>query len=314
MSVHPELFTRHARNPVLTAADWPYPVNAVMNAAATLVDDDTVLVCRVEDRRGISHLALARSPDGSGGWEIGKAPLLAASPDHPEEEWGLEDARVTRVDELGCWVVVYTAFGRGGPGISLATTTDFESFERFGVVMTPENKNGALFPRRVAGEFVLLHRPVSSFGGGSGIWLSRSPDLRSWGPPVLVLPAREGGWWDSVRLGAGPPPIETASGWLLLYHGVRQTVSGALYRMGAVLLDLDDPALVLARSPDWLLGPVTDYERVGDVPGVVFPCGLVSPPGSDELRVYYGAADTCIGLASASLAQLLGYLARCPAA
>jgi len=206
------LFLRHAGNPLLDAARWPYTINAVMNAGATLVDGDTVLLCRVEDRRGFSHLGVARSADGVTGWNIGDAPALAPSPAHPEEEWGLEDPRISRVDELDCWIVAYTAFGPGGPALSLATTTDFVRFERLGMVMSPENKNGALFPRRIDGEFVLVHRPVSSHSG-AGAWLSRSADLTSWSAPVPVLPVRGGGWWDSARTGIGAPPIETPEGW-----------------------------------------------------------------------------------------------------
>jgi predicted GH43/DUF377 family glycosyl hydrolase len=306
------LFVRDPHNPILTRDDWPYCVNAVMNAGATTLRDETALVCRVEDRRGISHLALARSADGVTDWRIGAAPMLEPAEDRPEEVWGLEDARVTRVDELGCWVIVYTAFAPGGPGISFATTKDFESFERLGVVMAPENKNGALFPRTIDGEFVLFHRPVSTFGGGSGVWISRSPDMISWTPPELTLPAREGAWWDSARLGAGAPPLETDAGWLVIYHGVRNTVAGALYRMGAALLDLDHPTTVLHRTPEWLLGPTALYERTGDVPGVVFPCGLVHDVEHDRLRVYYGAADTSIAVASASLSDLIAYLGDCP--
>jgi predicted GH43/DUF377 family glycosyl hydrolase len=305
------LFTRHPANPLLEPAHWPYSVNAVMNAGATLVDGTTVLLCRVEDRRGLSHLAVARSADGVTDWAVGEAPALVPSPEHREELWGLEDPRITRVDELDCWVVAYTAFGPGGPALSLATTTDFVRFERHGMVMSPENKNGALFPRRIGGHFVLVHRPVSS-QIGAGVWISRSDDLRSWSAPIPVLAARAGGWWDSARTGIGPPPLETDEGWLVIYHGVRQTVSGALYRVGAALLDLDDPARVLRRSDEWLLGPSAEYERVGDVPGVVFPCGMVQPPGTDELRLYYGAADTKVAVATARLSDVLEYLRSCP--
>jgi predicted GH43/DUF377 family glycosyl hydrolase len=310
MAASERLFLRHPGNPLLEPAGWPYTVNAVMNAGATLVGNETVLLCRVEDRRGFSHLSVARSADGVTGWEIGDAPGLAPSPDHPEEEWGLEDPRISRVDELDCWVVAYTAFGPGGPALSLATTTDFVRFDRLGMVMSPENKNGALFPRRIDGEFVLVHRPVSSHGG-AGAWISRSADLSSWSAPVPVLPARGGGWWDSARTGIGAPPIETPEGWLIVYHGVRQTVAGALYRMGAALLDLDDPSRVVRRSDEWLLSPAAEYERVGDVPGVIFPCGLVLLPDGDELRLYYGAADTSVALATASLADVLAYLRTC---
>jgi hypothetical protein len=147
------LFERARGNPLLTPERWPYQINAVMNAGATMVGDDTVLLCRVEDRRGISHLTVARSRDGVSNWVVDDHPLLAPSPDHPEEEWGVEDPRVTRVDELDCWVIAYTAFGPGGPAVSLATTRDFVSVERLGPVFPPEDKNASLLPRRVGGRW-----------------------------------------------------------------------------------------------------------------------------------------------------------------
>ena len=123
-----------------------------------------------------------------------------------------------------------------------------------------------------------------------------------------MLAARPGGWWDSARIGIGPPPIETPEGWLMIYHGVRETVAGALYRAGLALLDLDEPTRVLRRCAEWVLGPREDYELMGDVPGVVFPCGLIHDPHTDELRLYYGAADSFIALATASMSEVLAFL------
>lgn len=305
------LFRRHHGNPVLVPSRWPYPVNSVMNAGATTVRDETVLLCRVEDRRGISHLTVARSPDGVSGWVVDDAPLLAPDPSREEESWGVEDARLTRVDELDAWVVVYTAFGPAGPAISLATTRDFRTVTRLGPARSPEDKNGAMLPRRVDGDFVLFHRPVGT-DGGRDVWLSRSVDLRGWSAPELVFSVRTAGWWDSARIGMGPPPLETDEGWLVVYHGVRRTVSGSLYRAGLALLDLDNPARVIRRCSEWVLGPAEGYELVGDVPGVVFPCGLVHDAGSGELRLYYGAADTCVAMATASLDDVLAHVLSCP--
>jgi predicted GH43/DUF377 family glycosyl hydrolase len=304
------LFIRHPGNPLLSPERWPYSINAVMNAGATLVDGETLLLCRVEDRRGFSHLTCARSRDGASNWVVDDHPSLAYDESHPEEEWGLEDPRVTYVEELGRWIVAYTAFGRGGPGVSLAQTEDFRTFERLGIAMPPEDKNAVLLPRRIGGDFVLFHRPRTV--DGADVWLSRSSDLRHWREPELVLARREGGWWDSARIGMGPPPLETEHGWLVVYHGVRQTVAGGLYRAGLALLDLDQPSVVLRRSDEWLLGPGADYEVSGDVPNVVFPCGLVHHADSDKLFLYYGAADTRIGLATASRADVLEYLLSCP--
>jgi predicted GH43/DUF377 family glycosyl hydrolase len=304
------LFTRHPGNPLLSPERWPYPVNAVMNAGATLVDDVTVLICRVEDRRGFSHLTCARSRDGASNWVVGDQPALAYDGIHAEEEWGLEDPRVTFVEELGRWMITYTAFGPGGPGVSLAQTSDFKTFERLGMVMPPDDKNAVLLPRRIAGDWVLFHRPTSVHG--SDVWLSRSSDLKRWHSPELVMGRRQGGWWDSERVGIGAPPLETEHGWLLVYHGVRQTVAGGLYRAGLALLDLEEPTKVLRRSEEWVLGPGADYEVSGDVPNVVFPCGLVHHAETDKLFLYYGAADTRIGLATANRADVLDYLLACP--
>src|SRR4051794_19074256 len=160
-----DVFVRARNNPLLTARRWPHPVTAVLNPGATLVDGMTVLLCRVEDRRGISQLVVARSADGVSNWVIDPTPLLSTSGGHPQEAWGVEDPRITWVDDLDCWVIAYTAFGPMGPAVALATTQDFTSVQRLGVVRVPEDKNGCLLTRRVGGDFILLHRPVSVIGG-----------------------------------------------------------------------------------------------------------------------------------------------------
>ena len=302
------LFRRHPGNPLLTPQRWPYTINAVMNAGAALVDGETVLLCRVEDRRGFSDLTVARSHDGFSNWVVDTTPLLAPTPGVVHESWGLEDARLTWVAELDAWIIAYTTFGPGGPSLSLARTRDFRTAERLGMVRAPEDKNGALLSRRVNGEWVLFHRPVTALTARADIWLSRSPDLHSWSAPEPVLAAREGGWWDSARIGIGAPPMETPEGWLLVYHGVRQTVAGALYRMGAALLDLDEPWRVIARPTDYLLSPQVPYEQVGDVPNVVFPCAELVDEAADRLTVYYGGADTVVCMAHGHLSELLTFV------
>ena len=193
----------------------------MINRRAAEVDGTTVLLCRVEDRRGISHLTVARSRDGISNWVVDEHPLIEPDPDAPHEAWGVEDPRITWVPELETWVIAFTSFGPGGPGLSMATTSDFRTAERLGMVRAPEDKNGALLPRRINGEYVLFHRPVTALTHRADIWLSRSADLHSWSAPEPVMAARPGGWWDSARIGIGPPPIETSEGWLLIYHGVR---------------------------------------------------------------------------------------------
>jgi predicted GH43/DUF377 family glycosyl hydrolase len=304
----PDLFRRHSANPILTAADWPYPAHTVFNPGATrLKDGTTLLLCRVEDRRGHSHLCAARSSNGIDGWVIDREPTLKADPEgHPEELWGIEDPRITFVPELGKYAVAYTAFTREGPGVALALTDDFRSFERCGLVMQPDDKDAALFPRRIQGRFALLHRPSNDTG--AHIWISYSPDLSNWGHHKLILPARKGAYWDANKVGLSPPLIETDRGWLMIYHGVRRTASGSLYRLGLALLDLEDPERCLLRGDSWIFGPETAYEKNGDVGNVAFPCGTTLADDGDTLRIYYGAADTCIALATASLRELLGWL------
>ncbi len=302
------LFHRHEKNPILTAADWPYPAHTVFNPGATLLPDGTtLLLCRVEDRRGHSHLCAARSRNGVDGWIIDPEPTLRPDPEHyPEELWGIEDPRITFVEELGKYVVAYTAFSRGGPGVALALTSDFRHFERYGLIMQPDDKDAALLPRRIDGSFALLHRPMAD--SGAHIWISLSPDLRNWGAHKLMLQARKGGWWDANKVGLSPPLIETPRGWLMIYHGVRQTASGGLYRLGLALFALDEPDRCLLRGDSWVFGPETSYEREGDVGNVAFPCGYTLGADGDSLNLYYGAADTTIALATGSVKALLRWL------
>jgi predicted GH43/DUF377 family glycosyl hydrolase len=304
------LFHRHPQNPILTAADWPYPVHTVFNAGATrLPDGTTLLLCRVEDRRGHSHLCAARSVNGVDRWTIDPAPTLMPDPEkYPEELWGIEDPRITFVEELGKYVVAYTAFSKGGPGVALALTEDFRHFERYGLVMQPDDKDAALLPRRINGSFALLHRPRTD--SGAHVWISFSPDLHNWGGHRLVLPARRGGWWDANHIGLSPPLIETDRGWLMLYHGVRRTGAGCLYRLGVALLDLETAEHCLLRGDSWIFGPEAVYEREGDVGYVTFPCGYTLDADGDGINLYYGAADTSVALAKGSVSQLLDWLDR----
>ena len=305
-----ELFERHPDNPILTADDWPYAVNSVFNPGAAQVNGTTVVLARVEDLTGISHLTVARSANGVDGWSIEPEPLLASVAGAETEQWGFEDPRVVFVPELARWVITCTAYGPAGPAVFLATTEDFTSVERHGIIQHPEDKNAALLPQRIDGKWILFHRPRTEFSGE--ILLSRSADLTSWSAPEQVLQPRAGAWWDSVRIGIGPPPLRTEHGWLIVYHGVKETVSGNIYRVGLALTDLHEPARLLRRLPQWILAPLAPYEREGDVPNTVFPCGLVHDAPSDEIRLYYGAADTSICLATARLDDLLAAVLAAP--
>ena len=302
---HLELFSRHSDNPILTAIDWPYAVNSVFNPGATMLPNGTtLLLCRVEDRRGLSHLTVARSVNGIDNWQIDSRPTFAADPiNFPEELWGIEDPRITYVEELKKYAIVYTAYTRDGPGVSLALTEDFSQFERLGVIMAPEDKDAALLPHRIDGQWALIHRPVSA--PRAHMWISFSENLYHWGRHKLMLEARRGAWWDANKIGLSPPPIQTPKGWLVIYHGVRQTAAGAIYRLGLALFDLMNPEVCLKRGDEWIFGPEETYERRGDVDNVVFPCGTTVAPDGDTVRLYYGAADTSIAMATGSIHALL---------
>jgi predicted GH43/DUF377 family glycosyl hydrolase len=307
------LFERHPANPIITAADLPYQANAIFNPGAARVGDDVILLSRVEDMRGISHLVVARSRDGVTDWRFDDRALLESQPElNPEEVWGCEDPRLTWLPELEDWAIAYTAYSHRGPLVSLALTRDFHEIRRKGPVMPPEDKDAAIFPRRFDGRWAMLHRP-SPLRGGAHIWISYSPDLRHWGDHTLLLEARDGAWWDAGKIGLGPPPLETTEGWLVGYHGVHTTASGPIYRVGLALLDLDDPRRVRRRSAAWVMGPQEPYEVLGDVNKVVFPNGWVHDPVTDVLTMYYGAGDSVIAVATAPLADVLATVLASPA-
>jgi predicted GH43/DUF377 family glycosyl hydrolase len=302
-----ELFQRFEGNPIITAVDFPKMVNAVFNPGATEFEGRTLLLMRVEHRTGLSSLVVATSDDGLTGWQIDPARGLDPDPDLLEECWGIEDPRITRIDDE--YFVVYVGYSAYGPLVSLAKTRDFIRWERCGVLQPPEDKDAALFPMTFDGRWALIHRPVPAAAAlGAHVWMSYSPDLNYWGEAHVLLPARRGGWWDANKVGLGPPPLLTKAGWLICYHGVRVTASGSIYRLGLALLDRDDPSKVLARGNEWIFGPQAPYEQSGDVPDVVFPCGWILRDDGDTLHLYYGAADSVVCVATASLAQLLDHL------
>jgi predicted GH43/DUF377 family glycosyl hydrolase len=306
-----DLFRRAEKNPILTASDWPYQVNSVFNPGAIcLPDGQTLLLVRVEDRTGISHLTAARSADGITNWRIDTQPTFAPDPEkYPEEEWGVEDARIVYLTELEQYAVTYTAYSARGPLVSLALTRDFKTFERRGIIMQPEDKDAAFFPRRIFGKWALIHRPVMR-SSTADIHLSFSADLQNWSDSLVLLASRRGNWWDANKIGLSSPPIETAEGWLLIYHGVRVTGAGVIYRVGLALLDLDDPTRVIRRGDEWVMSPREPYEIIGDVGYVVFPCGQVVDEATGEIRVYYGAADSSIAVAHGNINEMLDWLMK----
>lgn len=310
----PKLFRKHPLNPILHPSMWPYPANSVFNPGAALFKNEVLLLVRVEDLRGISHLTIARSKDGVTNWEIDPEPTLLPDPEnHPEELWGIEDPRIVFLEELGKWAITYTGYSSGGPLVSLALTEDFRTFKRLGPVMPPEDKDAALFPHRFHGRWAMIHRPsITGVRGKMHMWISFSPDLRHWGDHQILIEARDGPFWDANKIGLSPPPLKTKEGWLVMYHGVKETASGCIYRVGLALLDLYDPTKVIRRSDSWVLGPQETYERIGDVADVVFPCGWVLNDNTGDIKLYYGVADTACALAEARLEELLDFVLSSP--
>ena len=235
----------------------------------------------------LSHLRLARSHDGIH-FTIDEQPFLF--PARLDEAFGLEDARITKIDDT--YWITYTAVSANGPGVGLAKTTDFRHVERVGMVLPPPNKDACLFPERVNGKLLMLHRPMVSDIGKPSVWIAESPDGVHWGRHRYVFGA-SGAPWEHLKIGAGPEPVLTDEGWLVLYHGASENHE---YSLALALLDADDPGTLLARSDAPLLTPELDWERTGFFPNVVFSNGWVRRP-EGGWWVYYGAADYNVGLA-----------------
>ncbi len=302
-----ELFTRNPANPILRASDIPFPCKAVCNPAAAMVDGETLLLLRVIDPEDHSSLVVARSKNGVDGWRFDPEPLLARCTDPLwYETLGCEDARLTWIEEIQSWAVVYVGASGQGAGVCLALTNDFQTVVRQGLIIHPYNKDAVLFPKKIGGRYLMLHRPTA--GPLENIWISESDDLYHWGNPRCVLEESDQPGWYSGKVGAGPPPIETPNGWLLIFHGVMHEDNGWLYRVGAALLDLEDPSKLLAKVPTWVLGPTEPYEMRGAQPGVIFPTGTTVSDG--VISMYYGAADTTVALATARLDDLMAAMQK----
>ena len=252
----------------------------------------------------ISHLRVARSRDGV---HFTVEPDVAVGPLAALEEYGVEDPRSTFID--GKFHVTYVSVSRWGITTSLATTSDFGSFDRRGVILLPDHKDVVIFPEKIGGKYVALTRPMpQSFARIFGVWIAFSEDLREWGGHrPLAMP--RWGRWDELRTGASAVPFRTERGWLEVYHGVDRNTT---YAMGAVLLDLDDPRTVIARSPKPILRPTEVYETTGLFNDTVFSCGHIPLDDRGErIRLYYGAADSVVAAADFDVREILDSLEPC---
>lgn len=245
----------------------------------------------------ISHLRIARSKDGFN-FEIDKEPFIRALGIH--EEFGVEDPRITFID--GQFLIDYTSVSRLGIGTSLISTKDFKSYERMGVIFPPMNRDVAIFPEKIDGKYVALHRPYTAPFAKPSMWLAYSEDLIKWGEHKLLMTPDENSW-DSIRIGAGAPPIKTDKGWLEIYHGVSDDET---YSLGVLLLDLDDPSKILFRSKTPFLTPQEHYEKIGFVKNIIFSNGMVCLSERDnQIIIYYGAADKYLCAAQYALDEIL---------
>ncbi len=276
---------------------WPRDAKSVdtSDPRVTVVDGKTWLT-------SISHFRIARSTNGID-FEIDAAPAMSAATAY--ESFGIEDPRITLVD--GTYWINYTAVSPYGISTALASTIDFRTFKRHGIIFPPPNRDVTIFPEKIGGRYAALHRPMAGEPGEQAIWSASSPDLIDWGNHKYVAGARAE-CWDNFKIGGGAVPFrvrtETHDGWLAIYHGV--SAAPITYSLGALLLDPDDPAKVIGRSSEPVLQPEAEYERSGFFDGVVFSCGLLAE--EDRVRIYYGAADGVTAVADLSLDEILAGL------
>jgi beta-1,4-mannooligosaccharide/beta-1,4-mannosyl-N-acetylglucosamine phosphorylase len=294
---------RCRRNPIIPRDLIPCS-NSIFNSAVVPFKDGFAGVFRCDDRRRYMRLHSGTSGDGIN-WRLDPEPITfeCGIPEIRHFEYGY-DPRVCRIEDR--YYVTWCNWYHG-PTIGMAWTRDFEAFHQMENAYLPFNRNGVLFPRKVGGKYLMLSRPSDNGHTPFGdIFLSASPDLVHWGEHRHVMGTR--GSWESTKIGAGPVPIETTEGWLLIYHGVLTSCNGFVYHCGAGLLDLDRPWKVRYRAQPYLLSPQRDYECVGDVPNVVFPCAALCDAATGRLAIYYGAADTVTCLAFAQVDELIAWI------
>jgi beta-1,4-mannooligosaccharide/beta-1,4-mannosyl-N-acetylglucosamine phosphorylase len=300
---------RSSQNPIIPRDLIPN-ANSIFNSAVVPYGDAFAGVFRVDDTGRRMQLHAGRSEDGV--------------------HWTLDDERIAFQcddEEIGTFVYGYDprvvwiedryyvswCNGYHGPTIGMAYTYDFETFYQLENAFLPFNRNGVLFPRKIGDNYAMLSRPSDNGHTPFGdIFYSESPDMRYWGNHRHVFGTAGG--WQSTKVGAGPIPIETSEGWLLIYHGVLTSCNGFVYSAGAALLDLDEPWKVIVRGRRYLFSPKRDYECVGDVPNVVFPCAALCDAETGRLAIYYGGADTVVALAFGYVDEIIDFIKADPVA
>lgn len=298
---------RSSNNPIIPRDLIPAS-NSIFNSAVVPFNGKFAGVFRCDDKRRFMRLHSGLSDDAIN-WNIEKEPIRFIPDKILKSPYQFEYGYDPRV----CWIedryyVTWCNGFHGYPTIGIAYTDDFRKFYQIHNAYLPFNRNGVLFPRKINGKFAMLSRPSDNGHTPFGdIFYSQSPDMHYWGDHEFVMGVIDNGW-QSTKIGAGPVPIETSEGWLLIYHGVLTSCNGFVYAVGGALLDLDEPWRVLHRTSHYLLSPWRDYECVGDVPNVIFPCAALIDAPTNRLAIYYGGADTVTCLAFAFLDELIDFI------
>lgn len=304
------ILKRHPENPILRLEDYP-GVAQIYNPAPAQLGDETILLVSVVDHaatrgygRDVGQTRVARSPDGVH-FSLGKEDFIQTQA--MGMPWDLYhhfiDNRVTPIDGEFYIVTPVMVKGFDSPVGMLGRTKDFTKYERIAVITQPRNRGASLFPGKIGGRYYKLDRPGGGDGGNGDIWISSSPDLIHWGnfQPLIAAGYR---YWNTQKIGP-TPPLWTPEGWLEVMHGVFTPAGGTYYYVGALLLDLEEPWGIIGRTNSYILSPREPYERSGNCDNVVFPCGALGNWEKDELRLYYGATDDKICLASGSMRELV---------
>ena len=299
-----DVIWRYSLNPVIRR-DHLEMSNSIFNSAVVPFEGGFAGVFRVDDKARNMELHAGFSKDGLN-WDISEKRIefVKTSPEIQDFQYGY-DPRVCWIEDR-FYVTWCNAYG-WKPTIGCAYTYDFKTFYQLENAFLPFNRNGVLFPRKINGNYMMLSRPSDSGHTPFGdIYISQSPDMTYWGKHRHVMAPSMG--WESTKIGAGPIPIETERGWLIFYHGVLTSCNGFVYSFSAALLDKDEPWKVLKRGREYLISPQKDYECVGDVPNVTFPCANIVDADTGRITIYYGCADTCTSLCFTTVDDVLAWL------
>ena len=300
-----EVVWRYSGNPIITWNPGPRNIARVFNSAVMPYGDEFIGIFRADHKDITMHLHFGKSKDAIN-WEFEPEDIKWVDEDgQPFQPTYGYDPRLVKIDDE--YFIIWCTSHAEQPTIGLGKTKDFKTFTRFENAFLPHNRNGVLFPRKINGNYVMLSRPSDTGHTPFGdIYVSESPDLKYWGKHRKVMGTAGG--WESTKIGAGPVPIETDEGWLMIYHGVIYTCNGFVYSMGAAILDIDNPSKVLYRGSQYLLTPEEPYEIAGFVPNVCFPVATLCDAATGRLAIYYGAADSHTGIAFTTVDEVVRFV------